>query len=106
MGRPCLEVAVRPSVVGISCNLAPPEDRHFYKGKALHYGEVSMARAVEGAGGVPVFLPIPADLALVRDFVSIVDGVLLSGGDDVEPSFYGEELADERWAGQPERDAF
>ncbi len=93
--------------VGITCNYLPPVDRHFYKHKALHYGEQSMAHAVEGAGGVPLFLPLPVDLdAGVAALVGAVDTVILSGGSDVSPATYGEDVRDERWAGQPGRDAF
>jgi putative glutamine amidotransferase len=82
-------------------------DRHFYKHKALHYGEQSMAHAVESAGGTPLFLPLPQDLdSTVPALVSAVDGIILSGGSDVAPGSYGEQTLDERWAGQPERDAF
>lgn len=93
--------------IGITCNYLPPVDRHFYKHKALHYGEQSMAHCVEEAGGIPLFLPLPIDVdATVPALVASVDGVILSGGSDVAPGSYGEEVLDERWAGQPHRDAF
>ena len=85
----------------------PAVDRHFYKHKALHYGEQSMAFAVEKAGGIPLLLPLPEDLeSSVGDLVDAVDTVILSGGSDLSPASYGEDLQDERWAGQPGRDAF
>jgi putative glutamine amidotransferase len=92
--------------VGISANVLPPEDRQFYKNKGLFYGEESMVRAVERAGGVAVYLPVPAEPEAVDDLVDVVDAIILSGGTDVDPSTYGEELLDERWRGQPDRDAF
>jgi len=47
-------------------------------------------RSVEQAGAVPLALPaLPAgDAALVLDRL---DGILLSGGDDVDPALYGQE---------------
>ena len=93
--------------VGITCNLMPAADRHFYKNKALHYGEESMVQAVERAGGVAVLLPLPTDVErTIPVYLDMVDGLILSGGSDVSPGNYGEDPADARWAGQPRRDAF
>jgi len=44
------------------------------------------ARAVIEAGGLPVHLPLDVDPA---DYVGRLDGLLLSGGEDVEPALYG-----------------
>ena len=45
-------------------------------------------RAVESAGGVPVILPPQQDA--VEALMAVVDGVLLSGGPDVDPARYGD----------------
>jgi putative glutamine amidotransferase len=61
---------------------------------------------VEAAHGLPVVLPNSGDPSLAKDYVALVDGLLLTGGDDVHPRYYGEsphpriDLVDER------RDAF
>ncbi len=88
-------------------NRLPPEDRKFYKGKALDYGETSMALAVANAGGFP-WMAYTGDSsgAWAREVMSRADGLLLSGGADVDPSTYGEALRDPAWRGQDERDAF
>jgi putative glutamine amidotransferase len=44
-------------------------------------------RAVEAAGGVPIILPPHADPSHI---VEVIDGLLLSGGPDVEPSRFGD----------------
>lgn len=44
------------------------------------------AESVAGAGGVPVLLPRSAD---VRSVVARLDGLVLAGGEDVEPHRYG-----------------
>ncbi|HWR23924.1 MAG TPA: gamma-glutamyl-gamma-aminobutyrate hydrolase family protein [Feifaniaceae bacterium] len=43
------------------------------------------------AGGVPVILPLSAEDADVERLFRVIDGLLLSGGPDIDPSFYGEE---------------
>lgn len=47
------------------------------------------ARAVEISGGLPVILPTP-ELAAASGYLEIIDGLLIPGGDDIIPSFYGE----------------
>jgi len=46
--------------------------------------------AVEKAGGLPILLPYKSNLSLIADYVSRVDGILFSGGNDLDPSVYGE----------------
>lgn len=49
-------------------------------------------RAVAAAGGTPLVLPCQADRSFVRHAVKIADGILLSGGDDIDPNRYTEHL--------------
>ncbi len=55
--------------------------------------------AVEGAGGVPILLPYVRDGEIVKRFVGVCDGLLFTGGGDIDPRRYGEEL---RVACEPE----
>ena len=44
--------------------------------------------AIHAAGGIPVILPFYMDVA--EDVFSIVDGIILSGGSDVDPALFGD----------------
>lgn len=46
--------------------------------------------AVAEAGGVPVMLPLTADAEALSCALDVVDGVVVGGGQDVDPSLYGE----------------
>ena len=46
--------------------------------------------AVARAGGIPVIFPTVADSALAAILVKQVDGIVFSGGPDLDPSYYGE----------------
>jgi putative glutamine amidotransferase len=64
---------------------------------------------VEGvveAGGVPVVLPPVAGPRAAEDLLDGIDGLLLSGGSDLDPGYYGEEPVPELGVTIPERDAF
>jgi len=50
------------------------------------------AAAVEKAGGLPVALPFRTEPSLAAELVDRLDGILFSGGDDLDPSFFGQEL--------------
>ncbi len=47
---------------------------------------------IERAGGVPQPLPISHDEEAIKTIAQAIDGLILSGGGDVHPSFYGEEV--------------
>ena len=92
----------RRPTIGISGNIFPATDRKFYKNKELLVVERSMANAIEAAGGTPLLLPVSADGDVLDSLAQKIDGLLLSGGTDVDPSSYGQN--NPRWPGQPERD--
>ncbi|QFF98134.1 gamma-glutamyl-gamma-aminobutyrate hydrolase family protein [Psychrobacillus glaciei] len=46
--------------------------------------------AIERAGGVPVILPITKDLETLTPLLQKLDGILFSGGSDIDPNYYGE----------------
>ncbi len=48
--------------------------------------------AVTRAGGIPVVTPITHDRALLAEAIRRVDGVLLTGGDDINPDLYEPKL--------------
>lgn len=61
------------------------------------------ARSVALAGGVPLHLPSDADPALL---VGVLDALVLSGGDDVDPVRYGAAVGPRTTVIDPLRDAF
>lgn len=71
--------AERP-LIGISCGEA--------NGRAklnLQYVE-----AIRKGGGTPVLIPVMTDSVALRDLLCRLDGIVMSGGEDVAPRRYGE----------------
>lgn len=60
--------------------------------------------AVLQAGGLPVLLPPLTDPRALRALYERLDGVLLAGGDDIDPSRYGETPHPKLGPVSPERD--
>ena len=66
--------------------------------------DLDYVAGVVGAGGIPMVLPPIAEVA--EEMVRGIDGLLLTGGSDLNPRYYDEEPIPELGATLPERDAF
>ncbi|MGG1519367.1 gamma-glutamyl-gamma-aminobutyrate hydrolase family protein [Paenibacillus oryzisoli] len=60
--------------------------------------------SVRLAGGVPLIVPYVAESELLDTICEIADGLLLSGGEDIDPNLYGEEPLPGLGTLTPERD--
>ncbi|MEZ5282165.1 MAG: gamma-glutamyl-gamma-aminobutyrate hydrolase family protein [Acidimicrobiales bacterium] len=63
-------------------------------------------KAVVKAGGVPVILPITTDPEAATLLADRVDGVVVTGGVDIDPAAYGAERDPMTGETQPDRDTF
>ena len=85
-----------------------------YKGIELDDFSTSLSarypNAVHAAGGVPVLLPVQTDPGYLAEAVARADGVLLTGGHDIQPALYEQDLSPalQKTIGPvtPERDLF
>jgi putative glutamine amidotransferase len=79
----------RPSVIGITCTELQPEqaDRPPRIGQNQSY-----IRAVSRAGAAPLLIPHITDEPRLRALYGRLDGILLSGGEDIDPAHYGERV--------------
>jgi putative glutamine amidotransferase len=90
-----------PPTIGITCttfqrdqNQRPPDT-----GQNQSYVD-----AVIRAGAAPLLIPNVTDKALLRTLYDRLDGLLLSGGGDIDPSYYGESRHEKCGLPSPERD--
>ncbi|HBX22595.1 MAG TPA: peptidase C26 [Desulfotomaculum sp.] len=86
-----------PPIIGISCCYEPGLDRYHL---ARDY-----VQAVQTNGGIPVILP-PNGSVDTNTLLDVVDGLILSGGGDIDPGMFGEEPWPENGTIDPHRDAF
>lgn len=91
--------------IGISGSLINSSDEYF-EGNRYSYVNEAYVQAVAGAGAVPIILPIVEDKEVVKAQLNMCDGLLLSGGYDIDPYFYGQEPRRGLGAILQERDRF
>jgi putative glutamine amidotransferase len=94
MGRP---------IIGITGELEAARWRNWIREAVL--SPVSYTRAVERAGGTPVILP-PVPSSSVPSLIAKIDGLLVAGGRDVDPSLYNEAPHDQTDVPDHRRDRF
>jgi putative glutamine amidotransferase len=93
-------------LVGISGRRWPARKLAEHIVPAMHDAEIDLhfteyGAAVAAAGGIPVQLTRDAPVA---DVVARLDGLVLTGGADVDPAFYGHDAEPELGAVEPDRD--
>lgn len=97
MTRPLIGITGRRKTASV---LGAPAS---FRDAALDIYFAEYATSVRTAGGAPVFLPLDAD---PRDFDGRLDGIVLAGGEDIDPARYGAHAQPELGALDPARDAF
>lgn len=73
-------------IVGISGNI---KEMPVLSGMFYDAVPRDLAQGVKEAGGVPILIPIGTP-ELAKDYIEMIDKLILSGGQHVHPRFYGE----------------
>jgi putative glutamine amidotransferase len=58
----------------------------------INFLPLAYAKAVEESGGLPVHFPSLLKPGMIAEAVALIDGLVLTGGADIHPSYYGEEI--------------
>lgn len=81
----------RIPVIGINCSSGWPQTNVLNPAKAQQNSlPFAYVRAVEMAGGLPLLLPLVGKRQLITQMVDEIDGLLLSGGFDTDPHYFGQ----------------
>lgn len=76
---------MKKPVIGITGN----EKTHPDDDIMMSYVAKGFVEGVKDAGGIPIILPI-GDQEMARHYISMIDKLILTGGQNVDPKFYGE----------------
>ena len=98
---------MRP-IIGISCSMGQSISSMNMENRPQlqHRMNDTYVNAVLAAGGIPVILPNVEDVSLIPELVESLDGILLSGGGDVDPALFGERANGHLGTVTPRRDSF
>lgn len=96
---------MKKPVIGISANVLDIEKGPF-TGCRRSFVNEDYVKAVIEAGAIPVIIPMTDDIEVIEYQVHTLDGLLLTGGQDVHPREYGELPSDELEETSTERDNF
>ena len=72
--------SIKP-LIGISSNLIDDNS-------ALHF---AYSTSIANTGGIPVIIPYSTDESVLRSTIAELDALVLSGGSDIDASYFGEE---------------
>jgi putative glutamine amidotransferase len=92
--KPLIGITGRQLALGMVANTSPR-----FREQRIHTYFTAFAGAVAAAGGIPVAIPFVAEAA---DVVDRLDGLIVTGGQDVHPARWGgvaevDPAADPRW---------
>jgi putative glutamine amidotransferase len=106
--HPIKEEKIMPKpIIGITCSLEYDDKvRKYPTPYAFDYLKRSYYEAVEKSQGVPLILPNTKKLNLIDGMLKVIDGLIVSGGGDVDPYFYSEKKKAKNLKLTKERDLF
>jgi putative glutamine amidotransferase len=79
-----MKSAARRPIIGITSDVRPDK-------RTMIFLYEEYARAVEISGGIPLQIPPLMDPTLVPDVLAAMDGIVIVGGEDIDPHEYGED---------------
>lgn len=83
-------------IIGISCS----------NSESSSSVSKSYCNAVTQSGGIAVMIPVTTDSTTLRDVLSCLDGIIMTGGGDIHPSYFGEQMVDECGTPDATRDKY
>lgn len=98
---------MQPPLIAFTMDQSPAADvRPFARGRDLYFINAAYVRYLESADCLPLALPTLLDHSRIPALIAAIDGLLLTGGDDVYAGAYGEEVIAGQWRIDPPRTFF
>jgi len=66
------------------------KNRRWPMRKSFDYLKRDYHQAIISSGGFPILLPNVTDKTLIKENIKFIDGLLLTGGNDMNPKFFGQ----------------
>lgn len=96
-------------IIGICTNYSPLDELGLLTKLGLPGQEWQLIaddyiKAIERGGGVPVIIPIVEQIENIEPLLACLDGIVFTGGQDIEPRQYGQSVGKNLGVISPERD--
>lgn len=96
-------------VIGVTCSYSYDGTNPYKQGLGVPGQEWHMIAddyisAIIRADGIPFIIPTIEDLGIVRKMLDKVDGLLMTGGNDIDPKYYNQRAIPEIGSIVPKRD--
>lgn len=92
-------------VIGILTNVLIVEEGPYIGGERIYVNRDYIKNVLK-SGGIPLLLPIIDDIEIIQKQIEGLDGLILSGGQDVNPKLYGQAPSPFLGAVRDDRDFF
>lgn len=92
---------IRKPIIGITSAHEKEEGLRNYHRTTV---SIDYTKAVVAGGGVPLVIPVTSDREIIKAQLELMDGLLLSGGADLNPFLYGQDFKEGIGVISPERD--
>ena len=99
--EPVGAAGIRRPLIGVPTGR---EKSQRFFGLPLYIMNQTYVRTLENLGALPVLIPLQMSEATLRGTFERLDGVMLPGGEDIDPSIYGEERHPQLDSTEKERD--
>ena len=96
---------LKKPIIGISSSVIVDNSGSF-AGYKRAYVNKDYVDAVIRAGGIPLIIPFSTDEEVIISQAQLIDGLILSGGHDIDPYNYGQEPSQKIGETFPERDTY
>lgn len=102
---------MKTPIIGVTCNVLTQISATVDAGIGIPGQDWQLiasdyVRMIEKAGGAPLLLPITKDITRAEKIWQELDGILVSGGNDVDPTLYKERIIAKCGVLDTERDSY
>lgn len=91
--------------IGITAGLIINKNSRFTDYKMVSVAD-NYVKSLTKVGAIPIVLPVLEDENIIKELIKNLDGIILTGGEDIHPKYYGEDEKPKLGEYNVERDEF